>query len=147
MGARLVDRAERLSAIERMLFRNSGGLRAVEIAAACGVDRRTIYRDVDALDKLGIPISQQDGRFFINRDYYLATVRLNFNEAVALFIAARVLSRNAEQQTPHIVSALSKLGGALPEPLSSHISFIADSLRGNPVDRNFIQNSPVGQHC
>ena len=64
MGARLIDRAERLSAIERMLFRNSSGLRAVEIAAACGVDRRTIYRDLDALDKLGIPISQQDGRFF-----------------------------------------------------------------------------------
>jgi predicted DNA-binding transcriptional regulator YafY len=139
MGARLIDRAERLSAIERMLFRNSGGLRAVEIAAACGVDRRTIYRDLDALDKLGIPISQQDGRFFVNHDYYLATVRLNFNEAVALFLSARVLSRNAEQQTPHVVSALSKLGGALPEPLSSHITFIADSLRGNPVDRSFVQ--------
>jgi proteasome accessory factor B len=139
MGARLIDRTERLTAIERMLFRNSGGLRAVEIAAACGVDRRTIYRDLAALDKQGIPISQQDGRFFINRDYYLATVRLNFNEAVALFIAARILSRNTEQQTPHIVSALTKLSGALPEPLSSHISFIADSLRGNPVDRNFVQ--------
>ena len=139
MGARLIDRAERLSAIEKMLFRNSGGLRVVEIAAACGVDRRTIYRDLDALDQIGIPLSQQDGRFFINHDYYLATVRLNFNEAVALFIAARVLSRNAEQQTPHVVSALAKLGGALPEPLSSHIGFIADSLRGSPVDRNFIQ--------
>jgi predicted DNA-binding transcriptional regulator YafY len=139
MGARLIDRAERLSAIEKMLFRNSSGLRVVEIAAACGVDRRTIYRDLDALEKLNIPISQQDGRFFINRDYYLATIRLNFNEAVAMFIAARVLSRNAEQQTPHVVSALSKLGGALPEPLSSHIGYIADSLRGSPVDRSFIQ--------
>jgi predicted DNA-binding transcriptional regulator YafY len=138
MGARLIDRAERLNAIERMLFRNAAGLRAVEIAAACGVDRRTVYRDLDALDKLGIPISQQDGRFFINRDYYLATVRLNFQEALALFLGARMLSRHMEQQNPHIVHALSKMGGALPEPLASHLLYIADTLRGNPVDRNYV---------
>lgn len=138
MGARLIDRAERLTAIERMLFRNSTGLRAVEIASACGVDRRTVYRDLAALEQLGIPIAQQDGRFFINRDYYLATVRLNFHEAVALFLAARTLARHSEQPNPHIVSALSKLGGALPESLSSHMTYIVESMRANPVDRNFV---------
>lgn len=139
MSARLINRGERLTAIERMLFRNSQGLRAVEIANACGVDRRTIYRDLVMLDKLGIPISQQDGRFFINRDYYLASVRLNFHEAMALFVAARVFSRNAEQQNPYIVSALTKLSSALPEPMASHVGYIADWVRGNPVDRNYVQ--------
>ncbi len=139
MGARIIDRAQRLTTIERMLFRNSAGLRAVEIASACGVDRRTIYRDLAAMEKLGIPISQQDGRFFINRDYYLATVRLNFHEAVALFLAARMLARHAEQQNPHVVSALAKIGGTLPEPLNSHMLYIVELLRGNPVDRNFVQ--------
>jgi predicted DNA-binding transcriptional regulator YafY len=139
MGARLIDRAERLTAIERMLFRNSAGLRAVEIAGACGVDRRTIYRDLAALEQLGIPIAQQDGRFFINRDYYLATVRLNFHEAVALFLAARMLARHAEQPNPYLVSALAKLGGALPDPLMSHMMYIVELLRGKPIDRNFVQ--------
>ncbi len=139
MSARLINRGERLTAIERMLFRNSQGMRAVEIADACGVDRRTIYRDLSMLDKLGIPITQEDGRFFINHNYYLASVRLNFHEAIALFVAVRVFARNARQQNPHIVSALNKISVALPEPLSSHVSYIADWVRGNPVDRNYVQ--------
>ncbi len=139
MSARLINRGERLTAIERMLFRNSQGLRAVEIAKECGVDRRTIYRDLEMLEKLGIPLTQQDGRFFINHNYYLSSVRLNFHEAIALFLAIRVFARNARQQNPHIVSALNKIGVALPEPLSSHVTYIADWVRGNPVDRNYMQ--------
>ncbi|MBI5671487.1 MAG: WYL domain-containing protein [Chloroflexi bacterium] len=134
-----MNRAERLAFIERMLFRNSStGLRAVEIARACGVDRRTIYRDLALLDKMGVPLLQEDGRFCINREYYSANIRLNLNEAVALFIAARMLSRHAEQQNPHVISALSKLAASLPEPLATHVNYIADSVRAHPVDRNFV---------
>ncbi len=133
-----MNRAERLAMIERMLFRNSAGLRAVEIARACGVDRRTIYRDLSMLDKMGVPLAQHEGRFFINREYYSANIRLNLNEAVALFIAARALSRHAEQQNPHLISALSKLASTLPEPLASHVNYIADAVRAHPIDRNFV---------
>jgi proteasome accessory factor B len=139
MGVRLLNRAERLTAIERLLFRNSLGLRAVEIANACGVDRRTIYRDLATLEQIGVPISQEEGRFFINREYYQTTVRLNFNEALALFTAGRVWSRLAEQQNPHIVSAMSRLGVALPEPLASHVNSIVESVRTNPIDRNYVE--------
>lgn len=139
MSTRLINRSERLTAIEQMLFRNVHGLRAVEIAQACGVDRRTIYRDLAILETLGVPVSQSDGRFFLNRDYYLASVRMNFNEAVALFLATRSYTRSAAQQNPHIVSALNKLCAALPEPLSAHVDYIADWMRGNPVDRNYVQ--------
>lgn len=139
MSTRLINRSERLTAIEQMLFRNGRGLRAVEIAQACGVDRRTIYRDLAMLQTLGVPVSQSDGRFFLNRDYYLASVRVNFNEAVALFLAARSYTRSAEQQNPYIISALNKLCAALPEPLSAHVDYIADWMRGNPVDRNYVQ--------
>jgi predicted DNA-binding transcriptional regulator YafY len=121
-----------------MLFRNSMGLRVVEIAKACGVDRRTIYRDLAALEQTGVPISQQEGRFFINREYYQANVRLNLNEALALFLAGRVLSRQSNQQNPHVISALSRLAAALPEPLASHVNAIAESMRSAPVDPSFI---------
>ena len=57
MSARLINRGERLTAIERLLFRSGKGLRAVEIAESCGVDRRTIYRDLETLQKLGIPVT------------------------------------------------------------------------------------------
>jgi predicted DNA-binding transcriptional regulator YafY len=139
MSNRLTSRTERLAAIERMLFRSANGMRAVEIAEACGVDRRTIYRDLDMLSTIGVPIWQEAGRYGIIREQYLATVRLNFNEAVALFIAARLLSRHADQQNPHITSALTKLGMAFPEPLASQVAFTAEAVRQHPVNHDFVQ--------
>jgi proteasome accessory factor B len=139
MPNRLTSRTERLAEIERMLFRSAHGMRVMEIAEGCGVDRRTIYRDLDMLSTIGVPIWQDGGRFGIIRDQYLATVRLNFNEAVALFIAARLLSRHADQQNPHIISALTKLGMAFPEPLASHVAFTAESVRQHPVKHDFVQ--------
>lgn len=139
MVARHISRGERLTEIEGLLLRSSRGLRAMEIASACGVDRRTIYRDLNLLEKLGVPVTQENGRFLINRDYYLTSVRLNFNEAVALFVAGRYFSRHAEQHNPHMISVLNKLQKALPEPLADHVNYVAEWIRGNPVDRNYIQ--------
>jgi proteasome accessory factor B len=139
MVARHISRGERLTQIERLLLRSSQGLRAMEIAGACGVDRRTIYRDLNLLEKLGVPVTQEDGRFFINRDYYLTSVRLNFNEAVALFVAGRFFSRHAEQHNPHMISVLNKLHKAMPEPVADHVKYVAEWIRGNPVDRNYVQ--------
>jgi proteasome accessory factor B len=139
MTNRLTSRTERLAEIERMLFRSANGMRVMEIAEACGVDRRTIYRDLDMLSTIGVPIWQDMGRYGIIRDQYLATVRLTFHEAVAMFIAARLLSRHADQQNPHIISALTKLGMAFPEPLSSHVAFTAEALRQQPIKNDFVQ--------
>jgi proteasome accessory factor B len=138
MGTQIINRTERLATIERMLSRNASGLRVVEIARACGVDRRTIYRDLALLTQVGLPIYQKEGRYFINHDYYLGTMRLNLNEAIALFLAARALSRQSDQQNPHIVSALAKLSMVLSEPIADHVSFMSDTIRGNAVDRGFV---------
>jgi proteasome accessory factor B len=138
MGTQIINRTERLTTIERMLSRSTSGLRVVEIAEECGVDRRTIYRDLSLLEQVGLPIYQRDGRYFINHDYYLATLRLNINEAVALFLAARALYRHTDHPNPHIVSALAKLSSILPGPVASHVAYLADSIRGQAVDRGFV---------
>lgn len=133
MSARLMNRTERLAAIEQLLFRSTMGLRAVEIAEACGVDRRTIYRDLALLGDIGVPLYQKDGRFCIDRQHYAATIRLNFDETVALFLAARLASRHARQRNPHTLTALNKLGMALPMPIASHIEVAAEQAGGYPV--------------
>lgn len=138
MAHRLINRSERLAVIEQLLFRSPIGLRVVEIAEACGVDRRTIYRDLSLLEEVGLPIYQKDGRFFLNHEYYVANARLNLNESVALFIAARATSHFAEQQNPHLISALKKLSMILPEPLAVHLLHVVEAVRGNPVDRAFV---------
>ncbi|MFN8373514.1 MAG: WYL domain-containing protein [Anaerolineae bacterium] len=138
MAHRLVNRTERLAAIERMLLQSRLGLRAVEIAEACGVDRRTIYRDLSLLGESGVPVFQKDGRFFVNRDYYLAPVRLSTNEAVALFLSARMYFLHTEQPNPYLISALAKLNMALPETLAEHVGAVTEMARNEPIDRGFV---------
>lgn len=138
MATRQINRTERLTDIERMLREQVAGLRAVEIAEACGVDRRTIYRDISLLNDIGVPIYQKDGRFYLDREHYAAGVRLNLNEMFAVFIAARALLSRDISQNPHIVSTLHKLSRLLPESIGLHVTHLVSTMRHNPVDRAFV---------
>ena len=137
-GTRLASRTERLTAIEQLLFHSSIGLRAVDIADECGVDRRTVYRDLTMLSDTGIPIEQKDGRFYINRDHYTATTRLTFDEAMALFMAVRLAARFSEQHNPHLVSALQKVGSAFPRSIETHVSRVVESQSETTVDLRYL---------
>jgi predicted DNA-binding transcriptional regulator YafY len=136
--SRMLSRAERLRAIERLLYNSPDGLSAIEIAQTCHVGRRTVYRDLELLESGGVPLWQDGGRFGIIRERYLTTVRVNFNEAVALFLAVRLLGRHADAHNPHVVSALSKLATALPEPLASRVARLAGQMRKRPVDSRYV---------
>ncbi|MEL6272676.1 MAG: HTH domain-containing protein, partial [Chloroflexota bacterium] len=134
-----VNRDERHSLIENILFHSPEGVRAVELAERCGVDRRTIYRDMARLRKNGLPLYQKQGRFFVSREYYHAPVQLTLNETVALFTAVRVLSQVADQHNPHVISALNKLSEGLPEPMAAHVGTVGQMLRHHSVDRLFVR--------
>lgn len=135
---RAVGRAARLRQIENLLFRQPRGLKVIEIAKACGVNRRTIYRDIEVLEESGVPIWQDNGTYGIVRDSYLAVVRLRFHEAMALYIAARLLSRHSDEHNPHIISALNKIATAFPEPLAEQVAQTADVIRDRPVNEFFV---------
>jgi proteasome accessory factor B len=138
MAGRVMNRTERLEDIEQLLLRHVNGLRAVELAEACGVDRRTIYRDLSMMGDIGVPVYQKEGRFFLDREHYAAQVRLNLNEAVALLLAARVFSRSDMPQNPNIASAFAKLGRVLPESMAAHFGYVVETFRRNAVDRSFM---------
>lgn len=137
--SRSMSRAARLREIENLLFRNAQGMRISDIASVCGVNRRTIYRDIDLLSDSGVPIWQEAGRYGIIREQYLATIRLSFNEAIALYIAARLLARHADEHNPHVVSALNKLSVAFPDPLAEYVSRTAQAIADQPVDSDFVR--------
>ena len=91
MAARVTNRTERLIKMEQLLFRAAAGLRAVELAEACDIDRRTVYRDLSLLSEIGVPVYQREA-LLLDREAYLATIRLSFEETVAL-LAASVQAR------------------------------------------------------
>ena len=130
MATRLTNRTERLIQMEQLLFRSVSGLRAVELAEACGVDRRTVYRDLSLLNDVGVPIYQKDGRFCLEREQYLATIRLSFDETVALLLAASM----SRQKNPHITSAMAKLSQALPDPVAAHASVLTELTQPPPAE-------------
>jgi len=131
MAARVTNRTERLIKMEQLLFRNAEGLRAVELAEACGVDRRTVYRDLSLLTEVGVPVYQKDGRFCLEREQYLATIRLSFDETVALLLSASM----SRQDNPHLTSAMAKLSQSLPDPVADHATVLTQMSRRPAADR------------
>lgn len=137
---RIQSKAARLRRIEHRLYNAPQGLRAVELAEYCGVDRRTIYRDLISLDEMGVPVWEAEGRYGIDRQSYLSTIRLNLNETVALFFAARLLAHHSDEHNPHVVSALSKLAAGIPDTtISEHMAHAADAIRAKPMRTDYVR--------
>jgi proteasome accessory factor B len=129
--SRLATRTSRLRQIEECLLLTPGGLLAKDLAQRLGVDRRTIYRDLDFLTDEGVPLWQEAGHFGINRTRYLATVRLTFHEAIALVLAGLLLSRTIDERNSHVIAALRKLAGILPASLTAHLHRAADRVQAH----------------
>ncbi|MDX2160540.1 MAG: WYL domain-containing protein [bacterium] len=123
MGAPLTNRTERLARIEQLLVRSTRGMRAVELAEACGVDRRTIYRDISMLNQAGVPINQAYGHFYLDRALYRANIRLNSEETLSLLLAASVVLRQSPQANPLLVQAAQVLAHTLPAELTEHAEY------------------------
>lgn len=67
---------------------------------------------------------------FLDREQYLATLRLSFDETVALMLAAAM----ARQYNPHLTSAISKLSRALPEPVAAHADVLTELVQPQSED-------------
>ncbi len=121
----------RLRYVEGRLYHAAGeGLSKRAIAELCGVDRTTIHRDINKLLDGGVPIWSDKGRYGINRTNYLPAVRFNLHEAMALFLAARLLTRYADSHHPHGARAIEKLAAVMPKDLiQQHMLRAANVVR------------------
>ncbi len=119
--SRLSTRTERLRQLETLLLSAPRGLSAIHLAEQLGVDRRTVYRDLDFLSTQEIPLWQDEGCFGIQRTRYLAAVRLTFQESLALMLAGLLLSRTVDERNSHVITALRKLAAVMPDALAAHL--------------------------
>ena len=112
-------RASRLLSILTTL-QARGRVTAPELAEACEVSVRTIYRDVDALSAAGIPVYAErgaDGGFRLLDGYRVRLNGMSLTEADALFLAGLPGPAAALGLDGAMSAAQAKLVAALPASL------------------------------
>ncbi len=131
----------RLDAIERLLASAPAGRTTGELAQQFGVDADTIRRDLLRLEDLGTGLIKHGRRYLIDHRRSFHRVKLSNDEALALYLAARLLSRHSDEHNPHVVRALEKLADALSakSPLiAGHMKRAADAVRARKVRREYV---------
>lgn len=132
----------RLDAIERLLARTREGLSTGELARELGVDPSTIYRDLLFLEDRGTGLIKQGRRYLLDHRRALHSVKLTNNEVLALYLAARLLSRHSDEHNPHVVQALEKLADAVSAKspvMARHIVQAAAAVQGRRVRRDYLE--------
>ena len=114
---------------------------ADELARELEVSRRTIFRDLNALEMAHVPcyFDTDRGGYRIAERFFLPPVNLTLSEALAMLL----LARRAQGEAPlpllsQSVQAAAKLESALPRSIRRHV--------GSLIDRLHILLAPVSGH-
>jgi predicted DNA-binding transcriptional regulator YafY len=112
-----MNRVDRLMAY-LLLFQSRGLLRAQDFAQEFEISERTVYRDIQALSEVGVPIVAMPGEGYrLMEGYYLPPISFSAEEARSLYLAISMLTGLASTgptQTAAL-SALEKIRAVLPE--------------------------------
>ncbi len=132
------DRVARLLKLILVLSQESRGLRPKQIAELCDVSVRTVYRDLNAIDQeFVVPLWEESGRYGIVEDYFLKPLRLSLDEGMALFLAARLVNRYADERHPHVENAFLKLAQQMPAPIKRHLVETVEAIAERPHNPAF----------
>jgi proteasome accessory factor B len=100
------DRAARYLRIARVLHGHPDGIAVQQIADQVGVSRRTIYRDLWAMEQdAGLPLWQDRGRWGLEQGAFLPPLALTLDEATTFVLAARVLAKASDERDTELISA------------------------------------------
>ncbi len=113
-----------------LLLRSGQSLSAAALAERFEVSTRTIYRDVETLSLVGVPVYAEMGRgggFRLGEGYFLPPVMLSVGEAISLVLGLTLLRQlRAKPFAPELESAAHKLVAAVPERIRA---VLAESQR------------------
>lgn len=116
---------------------------AEKLSAKFEISVRTVYRDIKALDEIGIPVSFENGKgYFIVQGYFLPPVSFTSEEANALVLTASLADRFGDRSiAKHSANALQKIRAVLHVPDKEKSEQLADSIRVLPPDGKTIPSS------
>jgi predicted DNA-binding transcriptional regulator YafY len=133
------DRLARLLSVLRVLHAHGdAGISPGEIARRTGMSKRSIYRDLKALEtEMQVPLWSDKGRWGVQPGAFLPPLRLTLPEAMAVFLAARLMTRYADKYEPNLASAFEKIGEGLPDALRQHVERTLNDLSLRRIDPEF----------
>lgn len=132
------DRTARLLKVEHILYQNSEGIKAQDIARLCDVSERTAYRDLNALDQqVGVPLWQRGGKWGIVDGYFLPPVQFSLPEAMNVFLASRLMLNYSRKYDPTVASTFFKLNSIVPPPLREQIQGTIEWLQKQRNDEPY----------
>jgi proteasome accessory factor B len=106
-----------------------------DIARRVGMSRRTVYRDLRALEsELRVPLWSEGGRWGVDDAGFLPPLKLTLEEAMAVVLSARLMARYADDYDPDLGAAFQKLEKGLPTALAEHVERTLAVMAGRPVD-------------
>lgn len=149
-----MNRIDRLFGI-LLILQNQPRSRAQDLAKKFEVSKRTIYRDITALSEMGVPIVSLPGEGYeLMEGFYLPPLVFTDDEAIALFLGARLLGQQATGAlTLKAEQALAKIAAALPketrqrvESLTRIIGFITPQDRFNLDEPRLVTLQHAIQH-
>jgi predicted DNA-binding transcriptional regulator YafY len=133
------DRAARYLKIATVLrAHGEAGISAQALADQIGVSKRTIYRDLEGMDlDGGLPIWNEKGRYGLDDDAFLPPLALTVHEAMAFFLAARLLTKATDELDTEIIGVFVKLAQVLPPVLAEQLHETADAFADTPENEDF----------
>jgi predicted DNA-binding transcriptional regulator YafY len=128
---RASKRSTRLIEMAEYLVARRQPVPVSELAERAGLHRSTIHRMLTEIEtEMSVRVQREpNGSVWIDPADYQFTVKLNLNEAMAVFLAARLLARYSDKPNPHAVGALNRLSHALRECFSNSRIRWRDVLR------------------
>ncbi len=134
------DRLARFYRVLQVLqAHRDSGVHVDEIARRVGMSKRTVYRDLVALEsEIGVGL-WNDGRgtWGIAGDALLPPLKLTLSEAMAVVLSARLMARYADKYDPDLAAAFQKLEEGLPPALAEHVERTLAVLATRPRDERF----------
>lgn len=120
------------------MFQSRGLLRAQDFAAKFEISERTVYRDMQALSEVGVPIVAMPGEGYrLMEGYYLPPITFSAQEARALFLAVSMLTGLTEEGETKSATraALEKIRAVLPKTTRSQAEALQAMLGFYAVSR------------
>lgn len=117
-----MNRIDRLVATV-LLLQTRRLIRAQDIAEHFEISKRTVYRDLRALEEAGVPLAGEAGEgYSLVEGYHLPPVMFTHEEAGALFVGGEFVERFTDASLrKHVQSALLKIRAVLPEEKQEYL--------------------------